>query len=124
VPIFKYDADVKKKIVEAARGARENSRGWDECLMLAKTEGYRGGLPGLKRIMREADLNGNGASAPIKKRGPGRPRKVAISTSTTPTPVDGLEGIQAAINGLVKNRVACVIAKIRAILDEAEKELG
>lgn len=78
MPIFKYDADVKKKIVESARAARANGRGWDESLMLAKQEGYRGGLPGLKRIMREAELN-NGivaaAAAAPKKRvqvGPGR----------------------------------------------------
>ena len=71
-----------------------------------------------------------GLAIPILKRGPGRPRKIAIGM---PLPflkrgpgrpskaVAGMNGIEALVENVVRERVACVLDRAIAILGEARE---
>jgi hypothetical protein len=85
-----YTPELRQRFIAVATEARANDRGWDEALMPAKQEGYKGGLPGLKKLIRESETS-SGIITP--KRGPGRPRK---SASDAPGIIGGLSDVERA----------------------------
>jgi hypothetical protein len=110
-----YTTEVKEKIVEIGRAARNKGRRWDEILVEAREAGYKGDIPRLRKWL---------TAAGVQPRRPGRP----LPTSN-PVKHDGSNGaaelsvVEQAINGLVKKRMEAVFQKLRAVIDEVEAGL-
>ncbi|HEY3324270.1 MAG TPA: hypothetical protein VGP72_27715 [Planctomycetota bacterium] len=117
MPVFAYPPEVKAKIIQVAKDARANERGWDEALMLAKNEGYKGSLGGLQQLIRNAEKPKAAQPHAAAKLKPGRPKKTAAAA----VPSASVESVQAMIDAIVKKRLADAFAKVRAALDEAER---
>ena len=133
--VKRYDKETKAKFLAAVKQSRAAGQPFAEQFTAAKAAGYEGSEPALMQMMYRypeilalskgkrgrpkavAAAPETGAVPTAKKVG--RPRKSAAAAAKTAD----LSSIEAAINGIVRERVAGVIGKIRAALDEAERQV-
>jgi len=131
-----YTDKQKAAIIEAVKSSRKSGKKWSEILAAATGAGYKGGLQYLMKLARGSGAvrrrrkgNAVATAAPAVaakrpgrpkgsknavKRGPGRPRAVAVAGNGA-----GLAGFEA----IVEQRVRATVARAVKALEAATGEL-
>jgi hypothetical protein len=113
-----YNRKTKVAIIRAVETARKAGKTWNEAHAAAIKAGHKGNLRNLLKMLYKSGIKTSRRRrkaaaaaipmAPVIKRGPGRPPKAA-----------GMDGLEALVNKLVRERAAVALDQAVAALVSA-----
>jgi hypothetical protein len=120
-----YSEEQKKAFVDAVKNGRKADASWAEILDAAKTQGFKGSLPYLKKMAATggAIKSGGRRGRPKGSKNAVKRGRPAGSTVRVASNGANLSDIEAIVSRMVEERVAVAMKRAVTTLERATKEL-